>query len=218
SFVGAVIVMTSNLGARPQAPIGFGDQAAAIMADIARAVREFFPPELWNRIDHVVPFRPLTPEVAEAVVDKELARLLARRGLRERNVLVYAGAAVRARAVAEAFDPRWGARTVKRWLEDHVATLLADELSRGEPARMRVARLYEAAGEGSAVRIGVDVEPLTEAAPAASAFALEPLLDVTALGLAPAAAQLAAELVAPRVRERLAAAEVRARAGGQWNE
>jgi ATP-dependent Clp protease ATP-binding subunit ClpA/ATP-dependent Clp protease ATP-binding subunit ClpC len=215
SFVGAVIVMTSNLGARPQQPIGFGDQTAAVLAEIARAVREFFPPELWNRIDHVVPFRPLTPEVAERIVDKELARLLARRGLRERSVLVYAGAAVRARAVAEAFDPRWGARTVKRWLEDHIATLLADELGKGEAARMRVARLFELPATGA---IGVEVEPLVEASPADGPFALEPLLDVPALALAPDAARTAALLVAPSVRERLAAVEARARAGGQWSE
>jgi ATP-dependent Clp protease ATP-binding subunit ClpC len=219
SFVGAVVVMTSNLGARPQSPIGFGDHAAAVMAEIARAVRDFFPPELWNRIDHVVPFSPLTPEVAERVVDKELARLLARRGLRERNVLVYAGAAVRARAVAEAFDARWGARTVKRWLEDHVATLLADELGKGQAARMLVARLYETApSDGGRPTIALDVEPLVEVASGDGPFALEPLLDVPALGLVPHAAQAAADLCAPSVRERLAAVEARARAGGAWSE
>jgi ATP-dependent Clp protease ATP-binding subunit ClpA/ATP-dependent Clp protease ATP-binding subunit ClpC len=215
SFAGAVIVMTSNLGAKPQAPIGFGDQAAAIMADIARAVREFFPPELWNRIDHVVPFRPLSPEVAEGIVDKELARLLARRGLRERNVLVYAGGAVRARAVAEAFDPRWGARTVKRWLEDHVATLLADELGTGEVARMRVARLYQDAADRP---IGLAVEPLTEAPAAPGPFAIEPLVELPALALAPHAVAAAGRILDPLVPERLAAAEARARESGRWSE
>ena len=118
SFASAVVIMTSNLGSKNAQPIGFGETRDRVLADVARAVREFFPVELFNRIDQVVPFEPLTPEVAAHVVDKELAKLLARRGLREHDTFVYAGSAVRRRAVADAFDPRYGARTVKRWLED----------------------------------------------------------------------------------------------------
>ncbi|MBE7447817.1 MAG: ATP-dependent Clp protease ATP-binding subunit [Kofleriaceae bacterium] len=167
SFRHAAIVMTSNLGGRVAAPIGFGDRTAAILGEIARAVREFFPPELWNRIDRVVRFHPLTPEVAARVVDKELARLLARRGLRERNVFVYAGRAVRERAVAQAFDPRFGARTVKRWLEDHVAAALADALVTAPPARLTVARLRDDGGA-----IAVELESLPEARPLPGDFPL----------------------------------------------
>ncbi|HEY0988914.1 MAG TPA: AAA family ATPase, partial [Kofleriaceae bacterium] len=64
SFASAVVIMTSNLGSRTAAPIGFGETRDRILADVARAVREFFPVELFNRIDQVVPFEPLTPEVA----------------------------------------------------------------------------------------------------------------------------------------------------------
>ncbi|HEV7558474.1 MAG TPA: AAA family ATPase, partial [Kofleriaceae bacterium] len=84
SFASAVVIMTSNLGSRNAAPIGFGETRDRILADVAKAVREFFPVELFNRIDQVVPFEPLTPEVAAKVVDKELGKLLGRRGLRER--------------------------------------------------------------------------------------------------------------------------------------
>ena len=72
SFASAVVIMTSNLGTQERAPIGFGDARDRILADVAKAVREFFPIELFNRIDQVVPFEPLTPEVAAKVVDKEL--------------------------------------------------------------------------------------------------------------------------------------------------
>ena len=129
SFASAVVIMTSNLGSRNAQPIGFGDIRDRILADVAKAVREFFPVELFNRIDQVVPFEPLTPEVAAKVVDKELGKLLARRGLRERNTFVYAGSAVRRRAVTDAFDPRYGARTVKRWLEDKIGGSLTDLLA-----------------------------------------------------------------------------------------
>jgi ATP-dependent Clp protease ATP-binding subunit ClpA/ATP-dependent Clp protease ATP-binding subunit ClpC len=187
SFAHCVVVMTSNLGARPTQPIGFADDAAtrtAILAEVARAVRDFFPPELFNRIDRVVRFSPLTHEVAASIVEKELAKLLARRGLRERNVFVYAGAAVKARAVAEAFDARWGARTVKRWLEDTIGSLLADDVGTAGPARMRIVRLFEDSG-----RIALASEPMTEQRPPAGAtWRLEPLADLPALRLADAAA------------------------------
>jgi ATP-dependent Clp protease ATP-binding subunit ClpA/ATP-dependent Clp protease ATP-binding subunit ClpC len=186
SFRHAAIVMTSNLGARAAAPIGFGDGTSAVMGEIAKAVREFFPPELWNRIDRIVPFKPLTPEVAAKVVDKELAKLMARRGLRERNVFVYAGRALRERAVAQAFDPRYGARTVKRWLEDQVASSLAEALSTAPPARLTVARLRDEGGN-----VAVDLEQLPEAKPLPGDFPLAAWRELSAAALAPHTEEMA---------------------------
>ncbi|MCZ7682675.1 MAG: AAA family ATPase [Sandaracinaceae bacterium] len=133
-FRRSVIVMTSNLGARPRAAVGFGDSADAVVRDVDRAVREFFPPELFNRIDRVVSFRPLTPQIAERVAEKELAQLLARRGLTDRRVFVFAEDEAVRRMAREAFDARDGARSVKRYLEDRIGGLLADELA-GAAAR-----------------------------------------------------------------------------------
>src|SRR6185503_11740474 len=158
---------TSNLGSRTAAPIGFGETRDRILADVAKTVREFFPIELFNRIDQVVPFEPLTPEVAAKVVDKELAKLLSRRGLRERNTFVYAGAAVRRRAVADAFDARYGARTVKRWLEERIGGALTDLLASAPPARLRIVRLAEHDGA-----IEATMEPLQERSPQAGRYAL----------------------------------------------
>ncbi|MBZ0234733.1 MAG: AAA family ATPase, partial [Deltaproteobacteria bacterium] len=189
SFRHAAIVMTSNLGARAAAPIGFGDGTGAVMGEIARAVREFFPPELWNRIDRVVRFQPLTPEVAARVVDKELAKLMARRGLRERNVFVYAGRALRERAVAQAFDPRYGARTVKRWLEDQVATSLAEALATAPPARLTVARLRDEGGN-----VAVELEQLPEARPLHGDFPLAAWRELSAAALVPHTDTMAEEI------------------------
>src|SRR5258706_11849199 len=58
SFASSVVIMTSNLGSKNAQPIGFGDTRDRILADVARAVKEFFPIELFNRIDQVVPFEP----------------------------------------------------------------------------------------------------------------------------------------------------------------
>ncbi|MGZ3477306.1 MAG: AAA family ATPase, partial [Polyangiales bacterium] len=58
-FRGTIVIMTSNLGVTEQAPVGFGD---GIGGDFVRAVRRHFRPELFNRIDRVLPFRALSRE------------------------------------------------------------------------------------------------------------------------------------------------------------
>jgi ATP-dependent Clp protease ATP-binding subunit ClpC len=208
SFASAVVIMTSNLGSRNAQPIGFGETRDRILADVAKAVRDFFPIELFNRIDQVVPFEPLTPEVAAKVVDKELGKLLARRGLRERNTFVYAGSAVRRRAVADAFDPRYGARTVKRWLEDHVAGSLTDLLATAPPARLRIIRLAEDAGA-----IQPSLEPMLERPAVPGPYVLEGALDLASARLEPAIA-IAADAVA-RVRASRELAHAKLEAGGE---
>jgi ATP-dependent Clp protease ATP-binding subunit ClpC len=201
SFASAVVIMTSNLGSRNAQPIGFGDVRDRILADVAKAVREFFPVELFNRIDQVVPFEPLTPEVAAKVVDKELGKLLARRGLRERNTFVYAGSAVRRRAVSDAFDPRYGARTVKRWLEDKIGGSLTDLLASAAPARLRIVRLAEDGG-----KIHATLEPMLERAAIAGTFVLEGALDLATAGLEFAIARAAAAVAYVRDSDPLARA------------
>jgi ATP-dependent Clp protease ATP-binding subunit ClpA/ATP-dependent Clp protease ATP-binding subunit ClpC len=208
SFASSVVIMTSNLGSKNASPIGFGDARERILADVARAVREFFPVELFNRIDQVVPFSPLTPEVAAKVVDKELAKLLGRRGLREANTYVYAGAAVRRRAVTDAFDPRYGARTVKRWLEDKIGGALTDLLAAAPPSRLRIIRLSEDQGV-----IDARLEPMIERAPSPGPYALEGGLDLATEALDPAVALAVAALA--RVEQAPALAAARATAQGE---
>ena len=208
SFASAVVIMTSNLGSKNASPIGFGDTRDRILADVARAVREFFPVELFNRIDQVVPFEPLTPEVAQKVVDKELAKLLGRRGLREANTYVYAGAAVRRRAVADAFDTRYGARTVKRWLEDQVGGALTDLLAAAPPSRLRIIRLSEDQG-----KLVATLEPMLERTPTPGPYALEGGLDLATAALEPAVAEAVAALA--RVHRSPALAAARATAQGE---
>ena len=177
-FTHAAIIMTSNLGARPREPIGFAEDPEGAVHESMRAVREFFPPELFNRIDRVIPFRPLTREVARRIAAKELSRLLARRGLAERNVLVYPTGRVLDRVVEQGFDPLLGARPVKRFLEQRIGTLLAERLSGGGPAQMQIVRLF--CGEEGEETFRIHAEALTEAAPTGGELSLEPLLGLPA--------------------------------------
>jgi ATP-dependent Clp protease ATP-binding subunit ClpA/ATP-dependent Clp protease ATP-binding subunit ClpC len=171
SFTQSVIVMTSNLGARQRPPLGFDEAPDGLMHEVARAVREFFPPELFNRIDAVVPFRPLTSEVAIDVTKKELSKLFGRPGLVERNVFVQVGRAAVERIARDALHAEDGARSLKRFIEDRVATLLGEQIAKAPGAAMQVLRI----GGDRGGDLAVESEPLVESAPAALRYALEPL-------------------------------------------
>jgi len=189
-FTQAVVLMTSNLGAKVRPPAGFGDETpAAVLADVGRAVREFFPPELFNRIDRVVPFRPLSATAARQIGARELTRLLHRRGVVERNVIVSAEPEVLDRVVAEAFDPRDGARSVKRYLEDRIGTRVTEALAESRRAPLSFARLF-VDEKGFQVRI----RPLQEAQPLPGSLPLEALLPLPPRRLREHLPAIAAEL------------------------
>jgi ATP-dependent Clp protease ATP-binding subunit ClpC len=209
-FNHAVVVLTSNLGSRPSAPVGFGDQADAVMRDVARAVREFFPPELFNRIDAVVPFAPLSRESAAGVAHKELGKLLSRRGLRGRHVFVRANRAVVDRVVDEAFERRDGARSLKRFLEDHVGSLIAEEIAKAPGVELRVLHVFARGGPAAPFRVEQDA--IVEAPQVEFRSALEPLLDLDAEELAPHLYASLAELDAAELAPELAALSHRIRA------
>jgi ATP-dependent Clp protease ATP-binding subunit ClpC len=199
-----VIVMTSNLGAKKSAAIGFGERADEIAKEVDRAVREFFPPEVFNRIDRIVPFRSLTPEVAERVTEKELAGLLARRGLADRHVFVFAHAAAVRRMAEAAFDERGGARSVQRWLDRAIAGLLSDELARTSHASMRIVRIY---GGERGYRLHIEV--LAEAEPDGAERELAGWIDRPLSALRPRLSEIAARLRAHVDSEAWASLETR---------
>ncbi len=168
TFTQCIVVMTSNLGARQRPPLGFDEPPDALMQDVARAVREFFAPELFNRIDAVVPFRPLDPQVAIDVTRKELSNLFSRPGLVDRGVFVEVGVAAIERIARDALRAEDGARSLKRFIDDRIGSLLGEEIARAPGAAMQVLRIT-----GGDAGLRVTAEPLVEAEPAARSYALE---------------------------------------------
>jgi ATP-dependent Clp protease ATP-binding subunit ClpA/ATP-dependent Clp protease ATP-binding subunit ClpC len=146
-FTHAVVLLTSNLGAARGASMGFGDSPLADRRAIDAAVREFFPPELFNRIDRVVAFSPLSAAAARRIAERELSRLLERSGLLERSVFVRFTPAVVDLVVQRGFAQKDGARSLKRWLEDNVGAWLADEIAGSKAAEVRVYWLFARDGE-----------------------------------------------------------------------
>ncbi|MGH1341885.1 MAG: AAA family ATPase [Nannocystales bacterium] len=144
-FTHTIVIMTSNLGAKKTPSVGFGGEDADI-SDVGAAVRAFFPPELFNRIDHVVEYGPLGREAASSIARRELDKLVSRRGLVDRNVFVRYTPSVVARVVREGFAAKDGARSLKRYLESNVGSLLADSLAASEASAMRMLWLFEREG------------------------------------------------------------------------
>lgn len=125
TFRSAVLVLTSNLGATSGSALGFGEEAAESYRD---EVERFFRPELFNRIDRVVSFAPLSLEVVRAIAAKEVAELEEREGLQRHGLKLSWSEALIDLLVREGFDPRYGARPLQRAIEEHLVAPLARRL------------------------------------------------------------------------------------------
>ena len=145
-FSSAVVILTSNLGAESfqRTPAGFAtgaDAARRAEAHFVEAVRAAVRPELFNRIDRVVPFLPLSRAVMDRLVRRELDLALARDGLRFRRAALAVEPAAVELLAARGHDPRFGARPLKRAIEREVLAPLAAALVRhpeGEPVQVSV--------------------------------------------------------------------------------
>ena len=125
SFQSSIIVMTSNLGAERQEPFGFGQSS---LTPYHEAVREFFRPEFFNRLDAVLTFQPLRPATIRAIALKELQAIAEREGFRRAGVRLAWSERIIDWLAREGFDARYGARPLQRVLERHVVTRLAKHL------------------------------------------------------------------------------------------
>jgi ATP-dependent Clp protease ATP-binding subunit ClpC len=123
-----VIVLTSNLGsAIPRGPgLGFTGRAGEFdAATVTKSVERWFRPELLNRIDRIVVFRPLGREIMRSLLEKELADVLRRRGLRMQPWAVEWDEAAVDFLIEKGFSAELGARPLKRAVEQHLLTRIA---------------------------------------------------------------------------------------------
>jgi len=131
SFRNTVVLLTSNLGADSAGrTMGFGERGVQEHeAHYLGAATTFFRPELLNRLDRVVPYRALTPDVIESLTRRTLEAALSREGLSRRGVKVTFGEEVVQYLARTGFDARYGARPLKRAVEQHVVAPLAQWLA-----------------------------------------------------------------------------------------
>ncbi|RMH32648.1 MAG: AAA family ATPase, partial [Nitrospirae bacterium] len=130
-FKNTVLIMTSNLGSQEildaqQRGLSYEEMRSIVMG----VVQRHFRPEFLNRIDEIVVFHPLAQEQLEKIVEIQLARLQAR--LEERRItLDFTPAAIRDLA-SRGYDPVYGARPLKRLIQQDIETPLARLIVKGE--------------------------------------------------------------------------------------
>jgi ATP-dependent Clp protease ATP-binding subunit ClpB len=125
--------MTSNLGSRYLIEGVTGDTISeSVRESVMMEVRKAFRPEFLNRIDETILFKPLTLEEITKIVDLLLADL--NRRLADRRVTVTLDAKAKAWAGEKGYDPVFGARPLRRFLQRQIETRLARALIGGEIA------------------------------------------------------------------------------------
>ena len=129
-FRNVVLIMTTNAGATEMSKqaIGFG-RGTKIDAD-SEAIEKAFTPEFRNRLDAVIPFATLPPEVVRMVVDKFIMQLEAQ--LTDRNVEIDLDAAARDWLSKKGYHPTFGARPLARVVQEEIKKPLADHLLFGD--------------------------------------------------------------------------------------
>ncbi len=140
-FRNVILIMTSNAGAAEQAKsaIGFGRDKRE--GEDTAAVERTFTPEFRNRLDAVVSFSSLPPEVILKVVDKFVLQLEAQ--LIDRNVHIELTSEAAAWLAEKGYDDRMGARPLGRVIQEHIKKPLAEEL------------LFGRLTKGGVVKVGV---------------------------------------------------------------
>ncbi|MDB6094586.1 MAG: ATP-dependent chaperone ClpB [Verrucomicrobia bacterium] len=146
-FKNTVIIMTSNIGSRYLLEGVTGDTIPesvreSVMADL----RKSFRPEFLNRIDETILFKPLTLEEIGTIVDLLLVDLNKR--LSDRRVTVILDKKAKTWAAEKGYDPVFGARPLKRFLQRNIETKLARALISGEVV------------EGTEVKFGIKDDEL----------------------------------------------------------
>ena len=129
-FRNTVIIMTSNLGSDVIQQLAGEKQYALMKSEVMERVQAHFRPEFINRIDDIIVFHPLGAEQIRAIVDIQLAGLKAR--LAERDMVLTLTDAARTQLGYAGFDPVYGARPLKRAIQQQVENPLAERILRGD--------------------------------------------------------------------------------------
>ncbi len=131
NFKNTVIIMTSNIaGATIQEMSRAGESEAAIRAAVLEELRDAFRPEFLNRIDETIVFHPLSREHIGRIVEIQLGRL--RKLLADRRITLELTPAAIEQLGTEGYDPIYGARPLKRVIQQRLQNALALRLLQGD--------------------------------------------------------------------------------------
>ena len=132
-FRNVILIMTTNAGAADMAKPPMGFEREQRIGDDAEAIEKLFTPEFRNRLDSVIGFTALPPEVVSKVVDKFIMELEFQ--LDDRNVMIELTEKAREWLAKKGYDQKFGARPLGRMIQEHIKKPLAEELLFGKLAK-----------------------------------------------------------------------------------
>ncbi len=152
SFRNAVVIMTSNAGAREIATGGLGFRAedrllsyAEVKSSALAELKRRFNPEFVNRVDDIVVFKPLERAEVRAVLELLIAELAHR--VAERGIALELSPAAKEWLAERGYEPAYGARPMRRLLQSAIEDRLAEEILAGRLGPGSVARVECRDGE-----------------------------------------------------------------------
>ena len=144
-FRNVILIMTTNAGAADMAKPAIGFKQEMRHGEDEEAITRMFTPEFRNRLDAIVAFARLSPEVIHRVVDKFVAELETQ--LAERQVKITVTDEARTWLAEKGYDELYGARPLARVIQESIKKPLADELLFGRLAKGGVVRVKVADGK-----------------------------------------------------------------------
>ena len=148
-FKNTVIIMTSNIGARNisnQKSIGFNGEEGKgtkkyeeIKSNVMSELKKEFKPEFLNRVDEIIVFKQLTEEEISKIADLLLKTTVSR--LTERNIKIKISSDMKKHIAKAGFDPVYGARPLKRAIQNLVEDKIAEEILMGNVKDGDVAKI-----------------------------------------------------------------------------
>ena len=154
SFKNTIVVMTSNAGAQLTAgrSMGFGSAGRdevrdyeAMKESVMREVKELFRPEFINRVDELIVFHALTEEEICRITEMMLKQVAGR--LEEQEIRLSWDEAVTKKLAGDGYDPKYGARPLRRLIQRTVEDTLSEELLQGRISLGQEVRLTVRDGE-----------------------------------------------------------------------
>jgi ATP-dependent Clp protease ATP-binding subunit ClpA len=129
-FRNVILIMTTNAGASDLAKAAFGFTRQKREGDDTEAINRLFAPEFRNRLDAIITFNHLTPEIIAQVVEKFVLQLEAQ--LADRDVTIELSDDASKWLIAHGYDQQMGARPMARVIQEHIKKPLADEVLFGK--------------------------------------------------------------------------------------
>lgn len=128
-FKNTVIIMTSNIGSQILLEHAGEMLTEAVKEKVIQQLRSHFRPELLNRIDDTVIFSPLSKNEMGMIVEKMIRDL--QRRLEDKHLSLRLSEEAKRYIADSAYDPAFGARPLKRFIQKHIETLIAKEIIKG---------------------------------------------------------------------------------------